>query len=385
MKTKNALNRLLCVIIALTLLCSVLPTLTEASEGDQVASLLKFVLVNNDSGGKDMRNVTLQVKLSFNKTFEIDSVHNGTFDSVEIISADTIKFASSEIPYETNKSGYVLVRLNTSSGVTASVEETVYVEKAYDPVTREVIVVNASAIREADCEYDPETKGPEFKAEILEAGMMKFIIDIGKKLLSLARPKVKLDVVIADNIMGKDDNHASFKVIIKNEGGPAYLTCDLTWINEPPSWKTEPTMPIRPVTPLSSLVSDTYEFMLKIWFDGCTPPGYYEFKVIAKLEDYQFRILDDEDDKRGIVNVKECYAPEGQKCCENGPNKDKKCYKPGTPEEGCCQYDCEDETCCYDGNRDPEDAGYVTTARGILDGIAKKASASQNSQQSQYQ
>ena len=70
MKTKNALNRLLCVIIALTLLCSVLPTLTEASEGDQVASLLKFVLVNNDSGGKDMRNVTLQVKLSFNKTFE---------------------------------------------------------------------------------------------------------------------------------------------------------------------------------------------------------------------------------------------------------------------------------------------------------------------------
>ena len=32
-----------------------------------------------------------------------------------------------------------------------------------------------------------------------------------------------------------------------------------------------------------------------------------------------------------------------------------------------------------------KNAGYVTTARGILDGIAKKASASQNSQQSQYQ
>ena len=353
MKTKNALNRLLCVIIALTLLCSVLPTLTEASEGDQVASLLKFVLVNNDSGGKDMRNVTLQVKLSFNKTFEIDSVHNGTFDSVEIISADTIKFASSEIPYETNKSGYVLVRLNTSSGVTASVEETVYVEKAYDPVTGEVIVVNASAIREADCEYDPETKGPEFKVEILEASIWHLILIPIEILLFLAppKPKVKLEVVTADNIMGKDDNYASFKVIIKNEGGPAYLTCDLTWINEPPSWKTEPTMPIRPVTPLSSLVSDTYDFTLNIWFDGCTPPGYYEFKVIAKLEDYQFRILDDEDDKRGIVNVKECYAPEGQKCCENGPNKDKKCYKPGTPEEGCCQYGGG----CYDGKRDPEE------------------------------
>ena len=32
-----------------------------------------------------------------------------------------------------------------------------------------------------------------------------------------------------------------------------------------------------------------------------------------------------------------------------------KCYKPGTKEEGCCEYDCEDGTCCYDGNRDLEE------------------------------
>ena len=60
------------------------------------------------------------------------------------------------------------------------------------------------------------------------------------------------------------------------------------------------------------------------------------------------------DDKNDPKECKVCYGGtwhSGKVCCKTGPNKDKKCYTPRTPENGCCDH----SVGSYSGEHDPEE------------------------------
>lgn len=86
------------------------------SEG-YVDSPNEYVVINNDVNMLTLHNITYEVNVDYNVTFQILNVSKGTFDDAVIINATAVRFTADEIAYGANRSGIEWVRLYISSDV----------------------------------------------------------------------------------------------------------------------------------------------------------------------------------------------------------------------------------------------------------------------------